>query len=195
MILTKTLPPGAAIQERRLADALGVSRTPLRGALSRLEGEGLIVRQPARGLVVKEVTITEYIEVLHVRRILETEAVALAMKRVAPEELERVCALVEALIARAKPTVAEHWAADDAVHDLIAVGSGNDFMAGIIRDLRRRTRMFNLKRMPDRFLPGCQEHLAILRAMRAGDQGAAQAAMAAHIDNVRASILGKLAEL
>ena len=84
---------------------------------------------------------------------------------------------------------------DDRLHDLIAVNSGNRMMATMVRDLRRKTRIFNFKRMPERFEPGCQEHLAIIDAIMRGDEVAARAAMSTHIENVKQSIIRKLSEL
>jgi hypothetical protein len=66
MIVTRVLPTGAVLREQRLAKIACVSRTPLREALNRLEGEGLVVRQANRGLVVKPITVRDYIEALHV---------------------------------------------------------------------------------------------------------------------------------
>jgi DNA-binding GntR family transcriptional regulator len=64
-----------------------------------------------------------------------------------------------------------------------------------VRDLRRRTRMFNLKRMPERFLPGCLEHLAIVEALEKRDAPAAQRAMTTHLENTKDSILQKLGKI
>ena len=98
-------------------------------------------------------------------------------------------------MANPEPSIRDHWSVDDAVHDAIAQAGGNDLMAGIIQGLRRKTRLFNLKRMPNRFLPGCEEHLALIDAVASGDRRRADQAMAAHIDNVKESILEKLAEV
>ena len=64
MILSRELPGGTVIQERKLADALGISRTPTREALVRLEGEGWLVRLTERLLSVKVVTLEEYLQAL-----------------------------------------------------------------------------------------------------------------------------------
>jgi DNA-binding GntR family transcriptional regulator len=193
-ILRKALLPGTLLQERRLAEALGVSRTPLREALSRLEGEGLVVRQPGRALMVKPITINDYLDALDVRRLLEPEAAARSIGRLPAAETDVLREQIQMLLADPTPSPARHWAVDDAVHEAIAAAGGSDLMAGIIRNLRRRTRIFNLTRMPDRFAPGCHEHLAILNAIAAGDAAGAREAMSAHLANVKTSIIQKLTE-
>ncbi len=192
-ILTRELAPGTPLQERRLAEELGVSRTPLREALSRLEGEGLVDRTH-RVVTVKQVTITEYIQAVQIRMLLEGEAVFHAVGKLSAEQLADLRRRIEALMVDGRPPAALHWAVDDAFHDGIATAGGNDLMASIIRSLRHKTRIFDLKRMPDRFLPGCREHLVILDALEAGDQKAARAAMVSHLENVKASIIRRLTE-
>ena len=195
MIVTRALPTGAVLREQRLAKIAGVSRTPLREALNRLEGEGLVVRQANRGLVVKPITVRDYIEALHVRCLLEVETASRAVGRLSPETITHIRARIMDIMANPEPSVHDDLSVDDAVHDMIAQASGNDLMVGIVQGLRRKTRLFNLKRMPNRFLPCCEEHLALLDAIDSGDSDRAGRAMAIHIENVKASILEKLAEV
>lgn len=195
LIVTRALPAGTVLREQVLAESVGVSRTPLREALSRLAGEGLVARQANRSLVVKPITVRDYIEALHVRALLEAETARRAVGRLEADEVAALRDRIEALLAGPEPSAREHWAVDDAVHQAIAQASGNDLMAGIIQGLRRKTRLFNLKRMPNRFRPGCEEHLVLLDAIASGDAEAAGRAMAEHIDHVRTSILEKLAEI
>lgn len=194
-ILTRELTPGTVLHEVRLAETLGVSRTPLREALRRLEGEGLVGRNGGRSLVVQSITVREYIEALHVRRLLESEAAFLAAERIDRDLVAGLRARISAMMQSGEPTPSDHWTLDDDVHGALARASGNDLLAAIVQALRRKTRLFNLKRMPNRFLPGCREHLTILDALDRRDGARARAAMAAHLDNVKASILDKLAEI
>lgn len=196
MISRKELVAGSVLQERKLAEALGVSRTPLREALNRLSGTGLLVRQPSGALTVRPFDIQDYIEILHVRRLLEGETAALAAARgVDPEAVRRVREQITSLISNKAPSADDHWAVDDAVHELTAAAAGSRLLAKLIRDLRQRTRMFDVKRLPERFLPGGQEHLAILDALETGDPETARRVMTAHIENVKVSILRDLSRL
>ena len=102
---------------------------------------------------------------------------------------------VKALRKTEAPTVAQHWAVDDLVHGLIAECSGNRTLAGLIRDLRRRTHMFDVRRIPNRLPASCQEHLALIDAIENGDGDAARRIAATHIENVKLSIIEKLKAL
>ena len=87
MIQQRRLKGGALIVESRLADMLGISRTPLREALQRLEGEGLVIKGAGRSFIVRHVDRGEYLQSLKVREILEAEAVMLAIGRIPPVKI------------------------------------------------------------------------------------------------------------
>lgn len=195
MILMGELPANTPLQERRLAEALEISRTPIREALSRLESEGMVIRQAGRFPMVRQWTVQEYIEVLNVRRLLEMEAAALAAGRVHAEEAARVQTAIHELMSTPMPNVTQHWSCDDMIHTLISNGSGNSVLAELIRDLRLRTRMFDFNVLPERFKPGCLEHLEIVDAVMKGDAARARTVMGHHIDNVKSSIMKKLQQL
>jgi DNA-binding GntR family transcriptional regulator len=195
MILRGVIAAGEMVTERQIAARLGMSRTPVREAVRRLEGEGTLERQRSGALgggalVVKPYSMEEFLHALSVRRLLEGEAARLAAGRVSPE-----------LIAAARERVAQLRANglgdsarqdDRDFHAAIATASGNPVLATAISDLRRRTAMFRLGRLPDRVDQVCDEHLAIIDALASGDGEAARAAMQTHIDNVRTHLLQRL---
>lgn len=200
MIFSGRLRGGEVLTERRLADALDVSRTPLRDALLMLENEGLLKRRGARHLEVRQMTVPEYMQVLNVRRVLESEAARLSVGRIDRDRLRELRSGLSELAARESEDahgdqVPASVALDAAMHEAIADASGNPLMADIIRDLRRRTRIFDLARMPDRAGAVYREHLAIIDALESGDAPGAAAAMTRHIDNVKASIIRHLATI
>ena len=164
----------------------------MREALQRLEGEGLLRRQD-RFLRVAEVTVTEVLEILAVRQSLEGDAVRAACGRIPREMLGNVRAKIEAMADPGAVSDDSHWEVDDLVHLSIAQASGNSLLLCLISDLRRRTRLFGLHRIPSRFSPGKAEHLAILDALEVGDVEAAVARMRAHIGNAGQAILATLA--
>lgn len=194
-MLAGTFAAGTLLQERVLAEMLGISRTPVREALAKLESEGFVTRHVGRLLVVREVPVQELMEILHVRSILETEAAGIAAGRIHPADLRNIRDLFEAQLVGPLPDGGNFWEADDQLHGMIVDAAGNAVLAETVRSLRRRTRMFNLKRMPERLVPGCQEHLAIVTALEQCDGGAARRAVATHLDNTRRSILAKLGPL
>ena len=192
MILSGELASGTILQERRLAEALNISRTPTREALGRLESEGLVTRQFGRLLTVRELTVHEFIEILNVRKLLEVEAAGLAAGNVAKERASEVRAAILRLMNAETPTVAQHWAVDDMVHGLVAEASDNHMLVALIQDLRRRTHMFDMRRIPTRFRASCEEHLALVDAVEKGDVATARKIVGTHIENVKLSIIDKL---
>ena len=102
MIMGGQLKPGTLIQERRLAEHLNMSRTPLRDALLMLEGEGLLDRQGTKGLQVRFLNLEDFIENLNIRRLLEPDAARTAAGRVPQDVLDNLEARLEDLLADAR---------------------------------------------------------------------------------------------
>ncbi|WP_230469584.1 GntR family transcriptional regulator [Gibbsiella quercinecans] len=194
MIINRELPVNTVLQERRLAEMMDISRTPVRNALNRLENEGFIVRNGGRTPVVKEFSIQELIETLHVRRTLEGEAARLAAGRIPGDELDAIARQIKRLLSQDRPDPKEDWAVDTRLHDAIAHYSGNRLLKGYIQTLRLKTSMFNLRQVPERFVIGHNEHLAIIEALRNGQAEQARDLLIAHIDNVRESIIKRLSQ-
>ncbi|MCS0495771.1 GntR family transcriptional regulator [Ancylobacter sp. MQZ15Z-1] len=200
MIFSGRLRGGEVLTERRLADALEVSRTPLRDALLMLESEGLLKRRGTRYLEVRQMTVPEFMQVLNIRRLLEPEAARLCIGRADLARLRELRERLEELVADGAgghhdedPEASA--AIDAAMHDEIAAASGNPLMANMIRDLRRRTRIFDLGRMPDRAVAVYREHIEIIAAVEKGDADEAAGAMVRHIDNVKACIIRHLSTI
>ncbi len=192
MVLSGFLPGGSVVQERELSDLLGVSRTPVREALQRLEGEGFLERR-GRFLCVQSVSVTEVLEMLAVRQLLECEATRAACGRISADAIHAIRARMEGMADAAEVSDDAHWAADDLLHLTIARESGNALLLRLVGELRQKTRLFGLRRIPSRFGPGKEEHLAILDALAAGDSGRAVDLMRTHIGNARQGILTAIA--
>ena len=192
LMLSGELPGGTPLQERKLALRLGVSRTPMREALARLESKGLVERQLNRFLIVRQLSMREFIEVLNVRKLLEMEAAGLAASRAPLEAIEAARHLVTDLQAAKDVTVAMDWAADEAVHSLMATHSGNSILADTVRELRLRTHMFETRRIPNRLHDSCAEHLALLQALEARDADGARRLIGEHLENVKKRTVEKL---
>lgn len=192
MLLSGELVAGSVLQERRLAEALNISRTPIREALSHLEAEGLVTREVGRLMTVRRISVQSYIEILQVRKLLETEAAGLAAGRIDKGTADTIRAEIWKLMETVDPTPTQHWAVDDLIHSTIADASDNLLLAEMIRDLRRRTHIFNTRRIPSRLKPGSLEHLALIDAVVIGDAAKARALMMDHIDNVRLAIVDQL---
>jgi DNA-binding GntR family transcriptional regulator len=192
MILDKALRSGGAVVEGRLAEELNISRTPMREALLRLEGEGLLVRAGARSYSVRFVKAEEYFQAMKVRELLETEAVGLAIGKIDKKVVEQLAKKIKALGSGQQEQA--HWQIDDQVHTLIARGSGNDVLARMIDVVRTNSRLFELASPFNRIEQDRAEHLAILDAYLANDAEAARAALRTHLQNLRRFVLDRLAE-
>lgn len=189
LLLAGQLPAGAILQERRLAELLSISRTPVREALARLENESLVTRRHGRMLVVTDVSVESYINLLDMRRILETECAARATGRMEQAAADAIRDAIAELSEYDTITPAQHWATDDLVHSSIARAAGNPLVADSIRDLRRRTHIFNTSRIPHRLVVGASEHLDLVDAVMGSDPERSRSLMGAHLDNVRDAII------
>jgi DNA-binding GntR family transcriptional regulator len=195
LILSGTFASGTLLQEQALAHQLKISRTPVREALVRLEAEGLVTRHAGRALVVREVSVQEFMEILRVRTVLETEAIGPACERIPAEKLRELRQMFESLLTTKVPDADVQLKADDALHNTIVDACGNSVLAELVRNLRRRTQFLNLRSLPDRFIPGCREHLAIVDALESRNQNTARYALADHLENVRQGILRRLSSI
>ena len=190
MILDGTLPSGARVREKDFADRLGVSRTPVREAIGQLVSEGLVTRAGGGMPMVSHISITDVLEILHVRRLLECETARQAAGVQAPvEPLIALRARVLAFLNGPRPGAEEHAALDHDLHVALARRAGSQMMTEMIEALKTRTRIFDQGSIPDRYEPGCHEHVAILDAVLDGDPALASDRMRDHLQNVRDSII------
>lgn len=194
-ILKGELEPGERLMEIQLAERLGVSRTPIREAIRKLELEGLVLMIPRKGAEVAEISEKSLREVLEVRRSLEELAIELACQRITPEELT---ALEEAenRFARAVEdgevmAIAE---SDENYHELIYQATANDRLVQILNNLREQMYRYRLEYIKDedRRQILVVEHEHILRAVRRRDIADAKSAVREHIDNQQLTITRNL---
>jgi len=195
ILLAGELRPNDVVMERRLAEKLGISRTPLREAIRRLEGEKLLERQKGGTIVVSPMSVERFLNILSVRRLLEGEAVRRAAGLISSEDLLRFRERVTDARDAADPKELAELGRE--LHLYIAHSSGNPVLASVIEDMRKRTRLFirSFMRVSELREQVCEEHLALIAALLQKDGEAAKAAREQHIDNIRAYILGKLATL
>ncbi|RFB80764.1 GntR family transcriptional regulator [Methylovirgula sp. 4M-Z18] len=188
-ILNGYLPGGTIVQERRLAAKLGVSRTPLRDAIGRIEGQGLIVRNARGVLAVRVISLEDYLNCIALRLLTEPSAAALTSTRISLEEISRLDGILARIEAETDPPADVVSDFDDELHGAIGLNSGNPFLAQTIADMRRYTMIFERQLIPRRGAPGQTDHRAIVAALQARDPDRAQAAMAQHLQRVRERVL------
>ena len=185
-ILRGELKPGERLMEIQLANKLGVSRTPIREAIRKLELEGLVLMIPRKGAEVAEITEKSLRDVLEVRRALEELAVQLACEKITKEEireLERVAKEFQQVVkSRDITEIAE---VDVCFHDIIYTATDNQKLIQLLNNLREqmyRYRVEYLKR--DGVFPQLiAEHEAIIRHIENNEKEKATEVICRHIDN------------
>ena len=162
------LPPGERLMEIPLAEELGVSRTPIREAIRKLEQEGFVVMIPRRGTYVADITLKDINQVFEIRSSLEELAASLASERITPDELEELerhlVSINDYMESRDFDKIV---AADIAFHEVLYSASRNDRLIEIIHNLREQTFRFRSVSMnqPGRLAKTWEEHRLLVEAL------------------------------
>jgi DNA-binding GntR family transcriptional regulator len=194
-IVENHLAVGSRLTEASIAAQLGVSNTPVREAISRLEREGLVQHHPRRGAVVASIAAEDVAEVLEIRELLEAHAIGRAIERRTAEleqRLQEVVVACEELV-RARE-LRGFTQLDLEFHRLLVQASGNSRLVRVFETMQSqflmiRWRVFDL---PDRPLAGHVEHKDILAAFLAGDAAAAERAVRWHHHHTKQDLLTAL---
>lgn len=190
LVVTMELAPGARVSEHGLAERIGVGRTPVREALQRLAGDGILVTRPRRGMLVREIDLATQLRVLEARRALESTLVRRAALRRTPAQADRLRAVAaEFRRMRDAPDPVPALRHDRGFVDLLLEAAANPFLASIIPlyALSRRFWLAHYARQT-RFEPGAitDFHIRIAEAVAAGDEAEAGALADAFLDHVEA---------
>jgi DNA-binding GntR family transcriptional regulator len=178
------LPPGARLRESQLAERLGISRTPVREALRRLEAQGLVAHEPHRGVVVAELDYDQLGELYAVREVLEATAARLAARHASPEEVEvlREMAAAHAELVEDAAGLAE---ANKRFHRQINRSSHNRYLNSMLENMRVNLALLSgtTFTLPERRRAAAEEHRAIVEAIAKGDELQAERLARQHISN------------
>lgn len=190
-ILAGRLRPGQALSENEIATRLGVSRTPVREAIVRLEGEGLLHVRPQVGTSVAPIDVGQVADGQFLREAIECRAARLAASRVRAadaRELEGI--LREQRKAVGKRAQARFLALDDRMHRHLVSMAGRPNVWRAVEDVKAQLDRVRVLSLEDpRWLEAIlAQHEAIVRHVLAGDGDAAASAMEAHLRTVFASI-------
>jgi DNA-binding GntR family transcriptional regulator len=196
-IIDLRLPPGEPLREATLADSLGVSKTPVREALTRLELEGLVESTSFKGAVVSSYTRRDLVELYELRELLEIWAVREAATSMGSDALARLDDLMEAgerLRAEGRTDALE--GSIDEFDGFLFEQVTNRRISALIDNLRAHlTRIGRLTaEIPGRLATSVDEHALIADALRRRDPDAAAAALRKHIASVRDDQLKTLDE-
>lgn len=194
-ILTGELKPGERLMEIHLANRLGVSRTPIREAIRKLELEGLVTMIPRKGAEVAQITEKSMNDVLEVRRALDALCAELACDRITEEEL---AALKDACVGfeQAVKTgdVKKIAQADVALHDIIVQATGNQRLIQLVNNLAEQMYRYRFEYIKDTSQHEnlAEEHRIIYESILRKDKETASQAARIHIDNQEKAIIRQI---
>ena len=183
-IYSRELEPGSWIDEMKMAEAFGISRTPLREALKVLAAEGLVTMKVRRGAYVTEVSEKDLRDVYHLLSLLESDAAATVAEQATAAQLEQLQRLhqeLEAAVADAD----QFFRVNEAFHMQLLALCDNRFLSQVVADLRkvmklnRHQSLFKRGRIED----SLQEHAAIVQALAQRNPATARQAMHTHFAN------------
>lgn len=177
-----TLKPNTRLREVELAEQLGISRTPVREAIRRLESEGLLIHLPRQGAVVRELSYREVIELYEMREVLEGTAARLAARHASEAEIAELETLNERMLAAASDPAAIAQA-NEAFHDVMYRAANNRFTIATLEALSNAMALLGgtALKVAGRARTAYEEHKAIVAGIAAHDGEAAERAARAHI--------------
>ena len=190
-ILRGEMEPGERLMEIQLAQKLGVSRTPIREAIRKLELEGLVIMIPRKGAEVAHITEKDMKDVLEVRSTLEELVVELAIKNVTDEKIEELkCAnkvFESAIVSKDAVNIVE---ADVKFHDILYSMTNNARLIQIINNLREQMYRYRVEYLKnnDVYEQLVEEHELLIQAVIKHDKAQAKDIICRHIDNQEKAI-------
>jgi DNA-binding GntR family transcriptional regulator len=190
-IITCAFKPGEYVNEARVAAILGLGRTPVHQAIDRLMLDGMVEVIPRKGVIVKPVSLDEVMQIIETRLIVEPQGVGLAAARADETDFAALAdVLGRAQQWTAVRNVEQMMLLDREFHHGLARAARNDVFADILRKLHERSLRFWFISLTDTSHHSAvqEEHQAILRALRARDPEAAEAAMRLHIESFRGNV-------
>ena len=194
-ILKGQLQPGERLMEIKLAEKLGVSRTPIREAIRKLELEGLVVMVPRKGAAVANITEKDTKDVLEVRRTLEMFAVEVACERITDEQREQLKEAAKAFEAsKGSMDLIRIAETDMKFHEIIYEATQNERLVQMLNNLRENMYRYRIEYLkdPNYYDSLVREHREILEAIENSDKDCARISMRAHIDNQQLAVISKL---
>ena len=191
-ILVGEIAPGTRMMEIELADEMGVSRTPVREAIRKLEKEGLVTIEPRKGAYASDVSIKDMVDVLEVREDLEAMAAAMAAQKVNEDEKK---ALREATLEYKEAVESERTEdiirCDEKFHQLIVNCSGNKTLVQLFSQVQELALRFRYLYYDDfsRYERMPMEHREIEEAILSGDYEKARVAAGEHVKKLKQFVI------
>ncbi len=196
-IVSGDIKPGERLMEVSLADQMGVSRTPVREAIRRLEAEGLVTMIPRKGTHVSELSVKDIMDVLEVRTVLDKLATDLAAKRMQPAQLKSLESVHKQYISCVEKENMEGAVKKDVeFHDIIYSASGNPRLVAVAGSLREHIYRFRVIYMSGSLIAEnvLNEHEEILTALKEAQNNIASNLAEKHIRNQMETIIKTVTE-
>lgn len=190
-ILRGELKPGERLMEIQLANKLGVSRTPIREAIRKLELEGLVLMIPRKGAEVAQITEKNMQDVLEVRKALEELSVQLACERITAEQVEEMKMAAEDFRKVLKSgDVTKIAEADVKFHDIIFAATNNQRLITLLNNLREQMYRFRVEYLKQKecYPQLLEEHDKLIALISGGEVEEACELMGCHIDNQASTV-------
>lgn len=194
-IINQTLEPGERLMEIQMAEEMGVSRTPVREAIRKLELEGLVIMVPRKGAYVAGISVRDIHEVFEVRTSLEGLAASLAAQRITPEELDE---MERNLFLEAGELEGNNLSSiieiDTSFHDLLYKAAKNQKLFQMVSNLQEQLQRFRSASLalPGRSKTALDEHRKILEALAMGDSKHAQKLAMEHIESAETAMMAAI---
>jgi DNA-binding GntR family transcriptional regulator len=197
-IIGRRMPPGLRFTEDDLAKTFGVSRTPIREAMLRLQAESLVDRLGRKGLMVSRISPAEVVEIYDVRRGLDGLACELAAANAAPPDVAQLrWANDQMRAAGERGDIHALASLNFEFHEWMARASGNTYLLQKVREVQDRVRRFESSTLeyPERWRDAVREHDEIIAAIEARDSSGAKRAAEVHMANSRAVRLAMMSSV
>lgn len=193
-IILGKLKPGERLMEIQLAEEMGVSRTPVREAIRKLELEGFVVMVPRRGAYVAGVSVKDIADVFEVRSALEGLAAGLAAERITEEEMEELEKVIHLI--SGEEDILTVVKKDNEFHELIYKASRNNRLTQIITNLSEQINRFRLTSLsvPGRLKIAVDEHKKIIEAISERNVDLAHKLASEHMENAEQNLINAIRE-
>lgn len=189
--------PGFWLQEKELAEKLGVSRSPVREALRQLVSDGLVIEVPNKGVFVKEFTLRDIDEIFDMRVMLESYGIQKSRKNLTSVRRQKLFELLEALERScAAGDLDKYVQVDEELHIRIVELGGNSLVESTydrVRSMNQQFRVLSLS-SNQRFADSMEEHRKLIHALAVGDITTAEEAMRIHLELARRTIKEQLTQ-
>ena len=195
LLIEGQIAPGAKLNERELAEALQVSRTPLREAIKMLAAEGLVELLPNRGAIAVELTEADVLSTFEMMAGLEAMSGELAAQRITDAELAEIRAMhFEMLAAYTRRDLSAYYRLNSKIHSAINQAAKNSVLTATYNQVNARLQALRFRSNQDeaKWKQAMAEHGRMIDALGKRDAGAMRKVMAEHLDHKRDVVVEQL---